>query len=89
MCAEQAGLEVGGIMGTSAGALAGSLYCAGFDAEQVQSDLYTLQPRGPTQAVVVSRMWSWTSAVMLAFEQLGNITQESLQASSYSQFTQA
>jgi predicted acylesterase/phospholipase RssA len=31
----QAGVKVAGIMGTSAGALAGSLYCAGYSPRQV------------------------------------------------------
>ena len=35
----QAGLKVGGIMGTSAGALAGSLYCAGYTPSQVAEEL--------------------------------------------------
>ncbi len=32
---DSAGLAVGGVMGTSAGALTGSLYCAGYSPEQV------------------------------------------------------
>ncbi|KAK9868822.1 hypothetical protein WJX84_006542 [Apatococcus fuscideae] len=41
---EQADLNVGAIMGTSAGALAGSLYCAGFSAEQVAAELSRVPP---------------------------------------------
>jgi hypothetical protein len=33
----QAGLEVNGVMGTSAGALTGSLYCAGYTPRQVRA----------------------------------------------------
>lgn len=36
---EEAGLRVGGVMGTSAGALAGSLYCAGYTPRQVAMHL--------------------------------------------------
>ena len=35
----QAGLKVAGVMGTSAGALAGSLYCAGYTPRQVAAEL--------------------------------------------------
>ncbi|EFJ50631.1 hypothetical protein VOLCADRAFT_120607 [Volvox carteri f. nagariensis] len=36
---EELGLPVGGVMGTSAGALAGSLYCAGYSPRQVAKHL--------------------------------------------------
>lgn len=34
---EDAGVKVSGVMGTSAGALAGSLYCAGYTPRQVRT----------------------------------------------------
>ncbi len=36
-CCAQAGLPVGGVMGTSAGALSGSLYAAGYSPKQVSA----------------------------------------------------
>lgn len=41
---EEAGLEVAGVMGTSAGALAGSLFCAGYTSEQVAAILAADKP---------------------------------------------
>jgi predicted acylesterase/phospholipase RssA len=40
----QNGLEIGGIMGTSAGALSGSLYAAGYTPEQVSTTNRSLLP---------------------------------------------
>ncbi len=34
---DSAGLAVSGVMGTSAGALTGSLYCAGYSPDEVHS----------------------------------------------------
>jgi predicted acylesterase/phospholipase RssA len=41
---EEAGVPVAGIMGTSAGALAGSLYAAGYSAERVARELSAVPP---------------------------------------------
>uniref|UniRef100_A0A7S0WPM6 Patatin n=1 Tax=Chlamydomonas leiostraca TaxID=1034604 RepID=A0A7S0WPM6_9CHLO len=41
---EEAGLRVGGVMGTSAGALAGSLYCAGYKPHEVAEHLSSTPP---------------------------------------------
>ncbi|GIL57044.1 hypothetical protein Vafri_12282 [Volvox africanus] len=41
---EELGLPVGGVMGTSAGALAGSLFCAGYTPRQVASHLSDQTP---------------------------------------------
>jgi hypothetical protein len=38
----QNGFEVGGIMGTSAGALSGSLYAAGYSPEEVRTSPFLL-----------------------------------------------
>jgi NTE family protein len=40
----QAGLEIGGLMGTSAGALSGSLYAAGYSPERIAYELSRLPP---------------------------------------------
>ncbi|EIE21028.1 hypothetical protein COCSUDRAFT_17697, partial [Coccomyxa subellipsoidea C-169] len=41
---DSAGLAVGGVMGTSAGALTGSLYCAGYSPKQVAAELSRVAP---------------------------------------------
>jgi len=41
---EEAGMHVQGVMGTSAGALAGSLYCAGYTPRQVARELSRQPP---------------------------------------------
>ncbi len=41
---EEVGLPVGGVVGTSSGALAGSLWCSGLDAEQVAAELSRERP---------------------------------------------
>ncbi|CAD7696476.1 unnamed protein product [Ostreobium quekettii] len=40
----QADLPIGGIMGTSSGAYAGSLYCAGYTPEQIATELCVVPP---------------------------------------------
>lgn len=41
---EDAELPVGGVMGTSAGAYAGSLYCAGYTPDQIAAELCNVPP---------------------------------------------
>lgn len=57
---EEAGIHVCGVMGTSAGALAGSLYCAGYTPEQVAYEL----SRDPPLALLKASSQPWRGGII-------------------------
>ncbi|KAL6757388.1 acyl transferase/acyl hydrolase/lysophospholipase [Haematococcus lacustris] len=57
---EEAGLQVGGVMGTSAGALAGSLYCAGYSPRQVAAEL----SRDPPISLLRPSLTPWRGGIL-------------------------
>lgn len=50
---EAASLQVSGVMGTSAGALSGSLYCAGYSPDVVRA-ASSFPPRAPALSCVLA-----------------------------------
>ncbi len=59
---EAAGLHVSGVMGTSAGALSGSLYCAGYSPDAVRhfgSRLVHFSSRQRKNANQEQVVWEW------------------------------
>lgn len=73
---EDAGLEVCGVMGTSAGALSGSLYAAGYSPEEVAKELSRVQP---IRLLDPGRPWRGAMSMRRVVERLRHVLPETFE----------